>query len=98
LKVLWPPPGPWIPLALSWSPPGLKTNKKLAFDTFRFVQLHKSRSIGPSETNGKQPKTIGKHSENYDFPIFSDFPILRMFWISAFFEQKGNSNMAIRWP
>ena len=28
-----------------------------AYETFRFAQLHKSRTIGPSETKGKQAKT-----------------------------------------
>ena len=40
--------------------PGPETNEKLSSDSFRLVQLLKSRTIGPSETKGKHAKNKGK--------------------------------------
>ena len=57
-------------------PLAYKAQYKAQCDTFRFVQLHKTCTIGPSETNGKPFKTQGKNSEIEELKIFTFFPIL----------------------
>ena len=52
MGVLWPPAGPWIPLALPWSPPDLETNKKLPNNLEKTIEM-------PPKAPKTFPKTLG---------------------------------------
>jgi len=66
------------------------------YDIFHFAKSHKSRTIGPSETNGNPTKTHAKTQRNVLFSnVVSDFANFSALLDVCIFEQKGNSHMAV---
>ena len=64
--------------------PGFQTKRNVSYETFRFVQLRESCTIGQSETNGKQPNSKEKRPPGSSWVLQAPWPLLAS-------KQKGNS-------